>query len=152
MPPRNFSAASEARIAHIEGLMHGLTTYRSGVTDRALAKEWGMSLDSVHQLTHEASKRVRATLSNRDAIAVTVLTSAQAVIDRGQHPNADARDVRNLIDACTLLVKLAGLDERAVEAASTTTVIVQEASLDSSSDGEPVEAADAGMAGAPTQQ
>ncbi len=64
-------AAVEARIAHIQELMRSLKFVR-GETTRQLAKEWGLCLQRVQEISAIASKRALAEVRDPARVTVTV--------------------------------------------------------------------------------
>ena len=84
----------EARIAHIADLMRGLK-YRKGVTCKALAQEWDLSEQRIWELSAEASKRVRAEVTDPDRVGAKVCTVLERVLDDA----VDDGDRKSAIDA-----------------------------------------------------
>lgn len=82
------------RVAHIVGLMARFE-FRRGTTAQQLADEWGLSLGYVHNLTAEASRKVRAQFTDPDALAADVVPGMLRSF-RGAVEEGDARGVAAL--------------------------------------------------------
>lgn len=86
-------ARVQARIDHICTLMRNVKWIR-GVTSEALAKEWGISIDRMRELSAEASRIVRAEVVDPDAVTETVTTTLADIMrsahDQGDHKSAVA--------------------------------------------------------------
>ena len=67
----NHGGSVEARIDHIADLMRTLR-WRTGETGRDLARDWCLSEQRVRELAAEASRRVRAEVTDPERVAITV--------------------------------------------------------------------------------
>jgi hypothetical protein len=61
----------EARIEHIAELMRSLR-WRTGETGKVLARQWDLSEQRLRELAAEASRRVRAEVTDPDRVSVSV--------------------------------------------------------------------------------
>lgn len=105
------TALTEARLAHIVGLMLSLK-FRTGSTARKLAKEWGLSEDWVHKLTAEASKRVRAQI-NPDAVVAEVFPELLRTFHssaRDARRNGDPKMVSAVASLTGQIANIAGIN------------------------------------------
>jgi hypothetical protein len=97
------AAVTEARIAHIAGMMRRLA-WRTGESAPELAADWKLSRSAVEKLSAEASRRVRAELADPGEVT-TIVTSALA---RVLHDALAAGDRRNAIRAAETWARIAG--------------------------------------------
>ncbi len=103
--------ATEIRIAYIVDLMIRLR-FRRGATVRRLAAEWQLTEKRVRELTAEASKRVRAQLSDADEVAVEVLGQTLAThraAHRAARKSLDPMAINAAVGASKLLADLVGM-------------------------------------------
>lgn len=70
----------ETRVDYVADLMRELK-FRSGVTSKALAVEWDLPNNVISQITTEASRKVRAELSDQDRVVAKVSVALDRVID-----------------------------------------------------------------------
>ena len=89
------------RVEEAAALMRSLT-YRRGVTDRELAAKWRVALQTVQNITAEASRVVARELRDPDRVEVTVGTRLEQVVLEG--------DDRDAVSAASVLAKLRGLN------------------------------------------
>lgn len=75
-------ASTEARIAHIAGMMRTLR-WRRGVSGPKLAVEWGLTEQRVRALAGEASRMVRAELEDPDYVAATLEVTLERIVLEG---------------------------------------------------------------------
>lgn len=73
---------TETRLAYIMDLMRRWK-WRRGETGAVVAKEWGISEEYVGDLAAEASKRVRAEVTDPSHVSGTVATALAQVLDEG---------------------------------------------------------------------
>jgi nucleoid DNA-binding protein len=85
-------------------LMRGLA-FVKGRTVKRLAAEWGLSEQRVRELSAEASKRVRAELTDPDRVTVTVC----GYLERTLRDARKDRDHRAVVAAAKAWAELAGL-------------------------------------------
>jgi hypothetical protein len=86
---RGTTLTTEEKIAYIEGLMYS-GVWRRGRTVRLLAKEWGLAVSTVQQLSAEASRTVRRQISEPDAAAVDVTLALREVMEDALEDAADS--------------------------------------------------------------
>lgn len=72
----------EDRIQHIMQMMRDLT-FERGVTWRKLGAEWGIGDSGMREMCAEASRRVKAELTNKDEVTVDVGVTLQRVMRKG---------------------------------------------------------------------
>lgn len=94
---------TEARIEHVCGMMRRLE-WRTGESGPELAQAWGLSRSSVEKYAAEASRRVRAELS--DPAEVQRLTGA--ALAKVLHEASQDGDRRNVIRAAAELARIFG--------------------------------------------
>jgi hypothetical protein len=93
----------EARVQHIEEMMRTFK-YVRGKSARELAKQWGVSLDYVHQMTAQASKRIAAAIMDPETVNAKVGLALDQIISDGMK-NGKHRDV---IEAAKAWAHIAG--------------------------------------------
>lgn len=90
-PVDGHDGVTESRIEHICELMRGML-FRRGKTGKLLESEWGLSHDRIKELTAEASKRVRAEVTDperqRGDICVALQHIVEETVQRGQYREA----------------------------------------------------------------
>lgn len=109
-PRRRRSAiegTTEARIEIVADLMR-TAKFRRGRTAKELAKKWELSLDRVHDLTAEASKRVVAEFRDPERVTIKVASSLERIIDEEMAKPSSRRQSRNIIEAGKVLLLLTG--------------------------------------------
>lgn len=74
------TAAVEARIDHIAELMRSLK-WRRGDTYKELAKEWALSEQYLRELAAEASRRVRAEITDPDRVTASVGVALEIALE-----------------------------------------------------------------------
>jgi hypothetical protein len=79
-------------------------TFRSGATAKALCAEWGLPRNYVANLTTEASRRVRAELTDHDR----VLSKVSASLDRVLDDALESGDRHAIIKACQVWATVTG--------------------------------------------
>ena len=94
---------TEQRIAHIMGMMRRWE-WRRGKTGPQLAALWGLSEDRVKDLAAEASKRVRAEVTDPARVSGTVGTALAKVLDDAMQDN----DRKSVIDASKAWAQIVG--------------------------------------------
>lgn len=94
---------TEQRLAIISTMMRALT-FRRGKTAKELAQKWDLSLARVHELTAEASKRVRAEVLDPDHVGATVGNALETVIERA----LKAGDRRTVVEAARVWAQISG--------------------------------------------
>jgi hypothetical protein len=97
------TGAREARIRHIESMMHSLE-WRRGKTGLELAKKWDVSRSTVEKLASEASRRVRLTLTDPFEVSLTVA----AALDRVLRDALRDGDRRSVIEASKTWAQIVG--------------------------------------------
>lgn len=79
-----------ARIDHIMEMM-AECRFKRRQTSKALAREWGLSLAYIHELTAEASKRVAAAAMDKGAVQAKVGAAIERILEQciidDQNPN-----------------------------------------------------------------
>jgi len=70
---------TELRLDHIAKMMRALQ-WETGESGPALAKEWNLSVDRLKHLAAEASRRVRAEITDVDYVTATVCSALQTVL------------------------------------------------------------------------
>ena len=70
---------TELRLAHICEIMRAFK-WRRGKTGPELAEEWGLSLVSVERLSAEASKRIKAEVTDKDYVTATVCGTLEKIM------------------------------------------------------------------------
>lgn len=98
---------TERRVAHIVGLMSRFE-FRRGHTAQQLADEWGLSLSYVHDLTAEASKRVRAT-ATADDVAAQIIPGLYRAFDTAA-ASSDPKALAAAASIAKVLASIAGID------------------------------------------
>lgn len=93
----------ETRVEYVADMMRELT-YRTGVTNKALAKEWDLPTGYVAQITTEASRRVRSELTDHDRVLSKVSVSLDRVIDDA----ISSGDRHAIIKACQVWAQVTG--------------------------------------------
>lgn len=93
----------ETRVEYVADLMRTLK-FRTGVTGKALAKEWDLPLSYVGQVTVEASRRVRAELTDPDRVLSKVSVALDHVIDDA----LDSGDRHAIIKAVQVWAQVTG--------------------------------------------
>ncbi len=93
----------EARVEYVADMMRELT-YRTGVTNKALAREWDLPTGYVAQITTEASRRVRSELTDHDRVLSKVSVSLDRVIDDA----ISSGDRHAIIKACQVWAQVTG--------------------------------------------
>ena len=83
----------EDRIQHIMHLMRTLA-FERGVTWRHLRDEWGVGDSSIKEMCAEASRRVKAELTNKDEVTVDVGVTLQRVMRKGLSDYETEHDVK----------------------------------------------------------
>lgn len=99
----DYSTQSEQRIAFIMGMMREWQ-WKRGVSGPILAKEWGLSADRVKDLAAEASKRVRAEVTDPERVSGTVGSALSKVL----HDSMDDGDRKSVIDASKAWAQIVG--------------------------------------------
>lgn len=79
-------------------------TYRTGVTNKDLAREWDLPSSYVAQITTEASRRVRGELTDHDRVLSKVSVSLDRVIDDA----LSSGDRHAIIKACQVWAQVTG--------------------------------------------
>lgn len=72
----------DERVGIVEGLMRR-AQWERGRTNRALAKQWGCSVDAVNDYAAEAGRRVRADVTDREEVQMTVCAALSTVVREG---------------------------------------------------------------------
>lgn len=100
---------TEARIEHICELMRTLA-FKTGRTVKELAKQWDCTEQYCRELTAEASKRIRAELTDPDRVTAKVTTSLEMVLDNAMQGmlEGDGRSRRDAIEAAKTWAVLVG--------------------------------------------
>lgn len=93
----------ETRVEYVADMMRELT-YRTGVTNKALAREWDLPSGYVAQLTTEASRRVRSELTDHDRVLSKVSVSLDRVLDDA----IESGDRHSIIKACQVWAQVTG--------------------------------------------
>lgn len=93
----------ETRVEFVADMMRELT-YRTGVTNKALAREWDLPMGYIAQLTTEASRRVRAELTDHDRVLSKVSVSLDRVLDDA----IESGDRHAIIKACQVWAQVTG--------------------------------------------
>jgi hypothetical protein len=93
----------ETRVEFVADMMRDLT-YRTGVTNKALAREWDLPTGYVAQITTEASRRVRGELTDHDRVLSKVSVSLDRVIDDA----ISSGDRHAIIKACQVWAQVTG--------------------------------------------
>jgi hypothetical protein len=70
----------DSRVEYVAEMMRALT-FRSGVTTKALQKEWDLSTRGISEITVEASRKVRAEYTDPDRVLSKVTVALDRVID-----------------------------------------------------------------------
>lgn len=113
----DYSTQSEQRIAFIMGMMREWQ-WKRGVSGPILAKEWGLSADRVKDLAAEASKRVRAEVTDPERVSGTVGSALSKVL----HDSMDDGDRKSVIDASKAWAQIVGaMAPQRVDVTATTT-------------------------------
>lgn len=81
-PERATRDEVDERIAIVEGLMRR-AQWERGRSNRLLAKQWGCSIDAVNDYAAEAGRRVRADLTDREEVQITVCAALSTVVREG---------------------------------------------------------------------
>jgi hypothetical protein len=97
------AGVTELRIRAIEDLMHRLE-WRRGRTGPELAKNWGVSLSTLEKLASEASRRVRATVTDPELVQLTVSIALQRVL----HDAIRDNDRRSVVEAAKVWAQISG--------------------------------------------
>lgn len=93
----------ETRVEYVADMMRELR-YRTGVTNKSLAREWDLPSGYVAQVTTEASRRVRAEVVQDDNVLSTISLS----LDRVLHEALDSGDRHAVIKACQVWAQVTG--------------------------------------------
>jgi hypothetical protein len=108
---------TEQRIAHIMGMMRRWE-WKRGVSGPILAKEWGLSIEWLKDLSAEASKRVRAEVTDPERVSGTVGSALSKVL----HDSMDDGDRKSVIDASKAWAQIVGaMAPTKVDVTATTT-------------------------------
>ena len=91
------------RLEVIEQLMRRAQWDR-GRTSRALAKEWGVSLEAVNDYAAEASKRVREDVTDPEQVTLSVSAALSTIVRESMRDG----DRRNAIKAGETWARVAG--------------------------------------------
>ncbi len=83
-PPGERQAQTELRIEEIAATLRG-GSFRTGVTLREFAARWGVSMDTVHGLSAQASKRVKAEVTDPDRVAAKGFAMLESIADEARH-------------------------------------------------------------------
>lgn len=83
-PPDERQAKTEIRIEEIAATLRD-GSYRNGSTLRDFAAKWGLTLDVVHTLSAQASKRVRAEVTDPDRVAAKGFAMLESIADEARH-------------------------------------------------------------------
>ena len=81
-PDRASRDVVDERVGIVEGLMRR-AQWERGRTNRALAKQWGCSVDAVNDYAAEAGRRVRADVTDREEVQMTVCAALSTVVREG---------------------------------------------------------------------
>lgn len=81
---------TEQRIAHIMDMMRRWE-WKRGKSAGDLATTWGLAVSTVEELSSEASKRVRAEVTDPERVSGTVGMALQRVLDEGMEATGDAK-------------------------------------------------------------
>ena len=95
----------DGRINHCMMLMRELR-WKRGVTDQHVATAWGINLASVRQYSAEAWRRVKAEVTDHDAVAATVCVALERVIEEGSVKGLNGH--RSVIEAAKAWAAIAG--------------------------------------------
>lgn len=93
----------ETRVEYVADMMRELT-FRSGVTAKALCREWGLPRNYVAALTTEASRRVRAEVVHDDTVISTISLSLERVL----HEALNSGDRHAVVKACQVWAQVTG--------------------------------------------
>src|SRR5215467_11450782 len=93
----------ESRVEYVADLMRELK-YRSGVTAKALEREWNLPRIAVCEITTAASRRVRAELTDPDRVMSKVSASLDWVLDNA----IESGDRHALIKAAQVWAQVTG--------------------------------------------
>lgn len=102
----NDADTTEERVEFIAAMMRELTFVR-GETHKVLAERWGLAPNSVRKLTAEASRRVKAEITDRDEVTVDVCGTLALIMREGRQ--GDHNDVRNAIQAAKTWAEISGI-------------------------------------------
>jgi len=94
---------TEQRIAYIMGMMREWA-WRRGDSGPTLAKQWGLSEQYLRELAAEASKRVRAEVTDPERVSGTVGSALSKVL----HDSMDDGDRKSVIDASKAWAQIVG--------------------------------------------
>lgn len=109
MPRR--TAITEQRIEHIAAMMRRLE-WRTGDSGPALAREWRLSRSSLEKLAAEASRRVRAEVTDPGAVTLTVCAALEKTL-RDALADGDRKSVIRAAATWSRIVRPASmLEER----------------------------------------
>lgn len=92
----------DTRIDDIADMMRSLS-WRRGESNRELAKAWGVSVAAVNDYAAEASRRVRAEVTDKDEVTGTVATTLAGNLERASQAG-EFGDVAKLADVWTRIV------------------------------------------------
>jgi hypothetical protein len=93
----------ETRVEVVADMMRELK-YRTGVTNKVLAELWDVPTGYVAQITTEASRRVRAELTDHDR----VLSKVSTMLDRVLDDALSSGDRHAIIKACQVWAQVTG--------------------------------------------
>lgn len=92
----------DERVSHIEDLMRDLAWVR-GKTNRALAEEWGCSVDAVNDYAAEAGRRLRSEVTDASEVTATVAATLRANLAQASEAR-EFKAVASLADVWTKIV------------------------------------------------
>lgn len=94
---------TEQRIAHIMDMMRRWE-WKRGKSAGDLATTWGLAVSTVEELSSEASKRVRAEVTDPERVSGTVGSALSKVL----HDSMDDGDRKSVIDASKAWAQIVG--------------------------------------------
>jgi hypothetical protein len=92
-PDRATRDEVDERVGVIEALMRR-AQWERGRSNRVMAKQWDCSVDAVNDYAAEAGRRVRAEVTDRDEVQVTVCAALSTVVREGLRDGDRAAVVR----------------------------------------------------------
>lgn len=100
-PVEGHDGVTEARLDHICELMRSMQFHR-GKTSKALAAQWGLSYERTKELCAEASKRVRAEVTDPDRQRGDLCVALQHILHRA----IDSGQLREAVQAVDVFARI----------------------------------------------
>lgn len=80
--------------------------WRRGITDKDLARHWGLTVDSIRQYSADAWRRLKAEVTDPDSTAATICTALEKVVQESQDKGLHGH--RSVIEASKAWAAISG--------------------------------------------